>query len=773
MTQPTPTTPPATDGTWLRTHWRPLLALAFIVLLANAAILSGQFNCDPETLHATLATSGTLGIFPGSACYVDPAVALLTQPMGHLSAQDWLHGIIPWWNPYSGVGMPLAAEMQNESFFLPFVLLLHFHNGWFLQRMLFQLLSAIFTYAFLIRLNLTAAAALLGGALFALNGTFILTAGTVTAPIMFLPLLLLGIEQTWHAARAHRRMGWSLVPLALAGSIYAGFPETAYLNGLLCACWTLLRLAQSPGQARARFLGKMLLGTSIGVTLTLPLVLPFLAYLGVGDTGAHDFGFLAHTTLPPAAAPLQMFPLFYGAIGPLASGPGSDIFQDWMWVRIGGWFGCAPVLLACYALIPKTASNTAPVWRLPARALLAGWILLWEARYFGTPGLTTAFNLIPGMVRVDLIRYSGLSQEFAIFALAACGFDDLARRLPFRRSHLLYAVAGFLACLALSIMPVLHLATLWFNTYPQLRLYALLSFAGAALTTLTLLYVMFRGRGLLAAQTCIIAGGIIIFLLPQFAGLRGCQVDRQGITFLQQNIGLSRFYTTGPFTPNFPAMYGIASLNFVQIPAPKIFTRYVGNHLFPGGHIRIFVGGQPGQIAALQKNLAAYEAIGIKYVGAHPGTNPFQPTGPSPAPSPMPTLAFHSPAMDIYQLPNPAPYAQITNGTCTLAILSRQKMQTTCTTPATLIRREMVDAGWHATVNGTPTPIQPITEIFQQIPLPEGTSIIRFSYLPPHTRLSCTLALLALSLWLGCWLSARKQGQGDAVPLAPQRRGAY
>ena len=191
MTQPTPTTPPATDGTWLRTHWRPLLALAFIVLLANAAILSGQFNCDPETLHATLATSGTLGIFPGSACYVDPAVALLTQPMGHLSAQDWLHGIIPWWNPYSGVGMPLAAEMQNESFFLPFVLLLHFHNGWFLQRMLFQLLSAIFTYAFLIRLNLTAAAALLGGALFALNGTFILTAGTVTAPIMFLPLLCL------------------------------------------------------------------------------------------------------------------------------------------------------------------------------------------------------------------------------------------------------------------------------------------------------------------------------------------------------------------------------------------------------------------------------------------------------------------------------------------------------------------------------------------------------------------------------------------------------
>ena len=730
-------------------HWRAIAALTLIVLLSNAGILSGAFICDPETLGADLGTSGMPGIFPGASCYVDPSVALLTQPLGHLSAQDWLHGIIPWWNPYGGVGLPLAAEMQNESFFLPFVLLLHFHNGWFLQRVLFQLLGGIFTYAFLTELRLGSAAALLGGVLFALNGTFILSAGAVAAPIFSLPLLLLGIEHAWHAATAGRRRGWLLVPLALAASIYAGFPETAYLDGLLAGCWTLLRLAQSHGPARRRFLGKMLLATSIGLALTLPVVLPFLAYLQTGDAGVHDFAFLARGKLPTPAAPLQMLPLFYGAIAQFAPPSTAHLFQDWMWVRIGGWFGCAPVLLACYALAPKAA----PGWRLPARALLAGWIILWEARDFGAPGFIAAFNLIPGMARVDLIRYSGLSIEFAVFALAAHGFDDLVKRLPCRRAHLLWALAGFLACLALSVIPVLHLVAPWFHAFPRLRYFAAASFAGTALTLLILLHAMLRGGGLRGAQASIIAGGIIIFLLPQLAGLRAATVDLEGVTFLQKNIGLSRFYTTGPFSPNYPAVYGIAALNFAQIPAPKLFTLYAARRLFPGGDILLFLGNQPGQIPALRKNLAAYEAVGVKYVGAAPGANPFPPSSATPAPS----LAFQSPAMDIYELPNPAPYAQIVNGACALTILSRQEMKTTCAQPATLIRREMIDPGWRATVNGAATPVRPILKIFQQVALPAGSAVIRFSYIPPHTHLACAVALLALLLWLGCALTARRQ----------------
>jgi hypothetical protein len=36
---------------------------------------------------------------------------------------------MPWWKLYSGVGLPLAAEMQNSALFVPFVLLLNAADG--------------------------------------------------------------------------------------------------------------------------------------------------------------------------------------------------------------------------------------------------------------------------------------------------------------------------------------------------------------------------------------------------------------------------------------------------------------------------------------------------------------------------------------------------------------------------------------------------------------------------------------------------------------------
>ena len=159
---------------WPHAPW--LLGLALLVLVANAPLLSGLTNCDPETIYGGIAVGRLPGLLNVPACFVDPAPAYFTQPLGFLSAWDWLHGIVPWWNAYSGVGMPLAAEMQNESLFLPFVLLLYFHSGWLIQRVVFQLLCGVFTYAFLIRLERTRLASFTGAALFALNGTFFLSA---------------------------------------------------------------------------------------------------------------------------------------------------------------------------------------------------------------------------------------------------------------------------------------------------------------------------------------------------------------------------------------------------------------------------------------------------------------------------------------------------------------------------------------------------------------------------------------------------------------------
>ena len=129
-------------------HFKAVFLILAAVLLANAPTLLGFSHCDPEGLYSGLTHGMKPGYLTGQACFFDPAPAYYTQPLGRLSASDWLHGVVPWWNPYSGIGMPLAAEAQNESLFLPFVLLLIFHNDWLLQRLAFQILSGLFTYAF-------------------------------------------------------------------------------------------------------------------------------------------------------------------------------------------------------------------------------------------------------------------------------------------------------------------------------------------------------------------------------------------------------------------------------------------------------------------------------------------------------------------------------------------------------------------------------------------------------------------------------------------------
>ena len=44
------------------------------------------------------------------------------QALGHLVATDWFSGHVPWWNPYEGLGVPLAGDMQSGAFFPPTLL---------------------------------------------------------------------------------------------------------------------------------------------------------------------------------------------------------------------------------------------------------------------------------------------------------------------------------------------------------------------------------------------------------------------------------------------------------------------------------------------------------------------------------------------------------------------------------------------------------------------------------------------------------------------------
>ncbi len=645
-------------GRW-RYHAAPVLLLILTPVLASALLLAGLFNNNPALFFSFLGVDLSGQLLHGAPGWLDPTIALLTQPLGRLSAQDWLHGVVPWWNPYTGIGMPLAAEMQSLSFFLPFVLLLKFWEGWLWMKIILQIISGLAMYALLTELECWRLAAFVPGLLFALNGSFFLVPHAM-GPIPFLPLLLLGVERAARAARTGQARGWGLIPLALAYSLYAGYPEVAYIDGLLVACWTLWRLASLPG-FRLRFAGKIALGGGIGLALSLPLIVPFLHYVAQSYLGAHGFLF-SIMTLRGSAAPLQVFPFAYGAPGTT-----SAIYIDW--AEIGGWFGLPAIILAIAAALR-------PDGRKGLIYTLLGFVAFWQGRIWGFPPAIWLADLIPDLAQTDAVRFAGVAMEAAVFVMAGLGIDSWLRGAPLSRRAVL-ALGGIAALIiALSFRAASPSMLPWYRLDPGALRFSLV-ISGAELlgggALLAFLVMRPSPRRALLMAAIIGADAFAVAFAPQLSAPRAGHLDLAGVAFLQRHQGLARSYTLQPFGPDYPAAFGLASINDNALPVARSWSRYIKERLDPYGDVVMFTGAQPrvlagapDQAAELRRYLAGYAATGVKYALALPGDQPFRhgaklPVGTSPhavalgagqsVSGMIPPGLLHLPAISIAEFP--------------------------------------------------------------------------------------------------------------------------
>ena len=239
----------------------PLAIIGLAILAVNLPTLLDLVTRNPVQMFAYLQSGSGHQILPGSSI-IDPNAGYITMAMGHLAAMDWLHGHIPWWNPYEGLGAPLAGEMQAAAFF-PLVLLLEGSLGFVVFHIVLELVAGYATYFLLRRLGLGRAASTAGGVAFGLCGTLAWFEHATANPVAFLPLALLGVERARAASVEMRANGWRLLAVALALSIVSGFPEVAYLDGLLVALWAAVRLFSLParrqfmlGEARGGWCGR-------------------------------------------------------------------------------------------------------------------------------------------------------------------------------------------------------------------------------------------------------------------------------------------------------------------------------------------------------------------------------------------------------------------------------------------------------------------------------------------------------------------------------------
>jgi Bacterial membrane protein YfhO len=713
-----------------------MLAIAGAVIVAHLLYLLGLFDPNPLGPRSGLIGAVTPGPLGGQPT-IDPNNGFISQAVSHRAALDVIHLHVPWWNPYEGTGAPLAGEMQSAAFFPPTLLTL-LSNGQLYEHMLLEIVAGIATYLLLRRISVGRWPAAAAGSAFALNGTFAWLSHATVNPVALLPLLLLGVELAYSACVERRRGGWWLIAVALALSFYAGFPEVAYIDALLAVVWLAWRCASVGRERVANLLGKVAAGAAGGALLAAPLVIAAIDYVSHGDLGLHRAGTLGATHLPARILPQLVLPY---AFGPIFDFAGRGLVMSSLWGSVGGYLNTSLLLFALLGLFSRG--------RRGLRIALVVWIVLVFARMYGEPPLLGhVLGVLPGMSRVAFFRYATASLELSVIVLAALGIDDLARARDWRRRLLVAAGAGLVLVAAAAIGAQSLIGQLE-SRFSQRPYFAVAVAWGALVVLVAAACALVRGPRvrirvlsvLLAVDAC------VLFVVPELSAPRSVTVDTAPVAYLQRHLGSSRFFTLGPLAPNYGSYFGVGSLNINDLPIPSPFQHYVNARLDQVVDPTVFVGDygggrswlRPSPEQELERNLAGYRAVGVKYV--------LTPAGQSlPRSGGAFKLVFRSPSTWIYALSGSEPYFTASPG-CGVSAGGRASARVSCVSPSTLVRRETYLPGWSATVDGHAVPIRSTGGLFQAIPVPAGVHEVSFGYAPPY------IVWGVIALVLGCgWL---------------------
>lgn len=596
-------------------YWVWLIALP--VMLAWPVLFG--LSQDPMDLTSHLMLQGRPGWLTGLG-NLDLNGGVTTQALGHLAAEQWLAGRVPWWNPYSGIGMPLAGEMQASALFLPFVLLLHFQQGPLLLRLVMQMVAGLSTYALLRQLQLSRGMALLGGALYGMAGTFATLQHGPMMPIAFLPLFILGIERA-------RTGGVAVLAVAVLFSITAGFPETAYLNGLLALAWAAGRVWTDP--APWRLVGRIAVGGVFGLLMAAPALWSFAHFLLHGTSANHQISYFDALT-PSISGVNMLLWLFPYATGPLGTFLTAD--PDGAYPMIisdhGGFVGAGIVALALAGLFGR--SHRAVRW---SAGLFVAAVLLYV---LAVPGVADAINLIPLLSMALVPRYAIAATEFACIVLAVLAVDDW-RRGSLRPVAGWVAGGGVLMTTAAALWSGWAVLARMAGAAPGFWHWPVAALAyGLALVATALILLRSHPTGKHVAILCglLAADGALMTTVGYATGQQDVTIDTAATTFLHDRVGLQRFYTLGPYRPNYGAYFRTGQLNYEYLPIPRDWATHVMTALDPAAHPVMFRGDgpeppgtpadAPTHAQSLISRMDAYLALGVSYIVAPHDAGPWR-----------------------------------------------------------------------------------------------------------------------------------------------------
>lgn len=718
--------------------------------------------------------------------FVDMAVGMIHEANARILPGMLAHGQLPFWTPYAGAGMPLAADLLSSVFFPLTILAVVIGFTWtfILQTWLTFLFGYLYARS---RLGFPLWASATTAAIYALSGQNIWYLWLVADATMWFPLLLYAYDGLMIAGIRKARTLWLL---AVAGilllEILGGFPESTLFQIGFLFVYGWIRYGIGSWKWSV-------LGTLSGLLLSGAVLVPFVRYYALASV----FNTPQDGTQPSPLAALPM------VAQPYAMGYPLDSYVSWFsgdFYLIGGYVGTAAVVLSLFALLnPRT-----PRWMKWGFGLA---ILISFLKNF-----TLLLNVITRIPGGDLILYMRFLTEIWSLGFAVLAGAALAYLPPLPEARRLALKATALTVYLLGIVWSAVLLTFPGHLQPFLPGIPWLAFSWAVtLAVLAGVWLLARPRRaamlffLVLVELSLYANVMYLSARPQVR-----QVPSY-IRYLQAHEGLARVTVFGPaYPPQTLALYGIYDVRAFNGMYPARYIAFAGRFLDPATNPGYWAGrGWTGPVLRRQwprirRLLPYYRLAGVSYILAQPNSVPL----------PVLVRGRH---LWLYRLPGALPRAffvrrvtTVRNGKAAFGWLSAHPAALGREAVATGVPRNhsslspgrvrflsygatrvelaadvprgrgflvLTDTrmpGWRLTVNGHPAPLYTADGLFRGVLLPAGRSRLVMSYQPPGLRegLVAFLAGLLLIALSAFYPVGRKAGPVPGRRPVPRTAGA-
>ena len=742
----------------MRRRWPDVLGLLWVVtaafgLLAPTLIHGASFG--PFDLLARFGLSKQSVVVPNSQ---GGDVVNAINAWTSLAWQQVHQGHLPLWNPYSGLGMPLAFNWQSAPFSVPAAIgyLFPLRLDVTVQAIVTLMIagSGVYTLARYLRIGVVGAA--FAATAFELSGPMVGWLGWPHSATMswvgwlFVTALLI--------VRGRRRaVAIALFAVVIACCIYAGQPEIVILMAMALGLFLAIYLwlwVPAPGHPKPirRPICDLTLGAAAGAALAAPLLIPGLELASSSLRG----GIPSDRELPIHNLTYLLFQGFDGL--PIA---GSHWFGYFFYVETAAYVGVITLVMAVTAGVLRR--------RRPEVVALTAVALMMAAIAYAHP-VNWILDNVPGLGHI-LWHRSLIPMAFAVAMLGGMGVDSLVRHWTSRAVQR-WASLGF-------VVSAVALAGLWLFGRGNL------SAAEVAIRSRSFLWPAIEvGIGIAVMGTLIALGRIR-------RGNRAAATTARGGAGQWAGIALLACETAFLLSAGIPMMHSSSSY-FSPTPAETTLRENVGSSLVGMGASTLVCTGLgiiPNINVALDvKELALYDPLipsayfssfqaqtgqsagALAYYSYCPAITSvalahlygvsyvLEPAG---VPGPVGT-AFVTRLGDeaLYRVPGSSAATFVPQGSdrrmptdgapgSLVKVLhprpSSWVMRTSSATPG-LVRLRLTDVpGWRATIDGRPLELTRFAGIMLQARVPAGVHTIELTYWPTTFSAGIVLAAVAAS----------------------------